>query len=412
MASLRVNHLGKAFKRYERKWGRMAEWFGLGSFHEKKWILQDVSFEVSPGESVGIVGINGAGKSTLLKIITGTTRPTTGAVELHGRVSALLELGMGFHPDFTGRQNCYMAGQIQGISTEDITRVLPEIESFAEIGDYFDQPVRTYSSGMQVRLAFSVATAIRPDILIVDEALSVGDLYFQHRCMQRIRSFKEQGTTLLFVSHVPESVCALCDRGILLEGGRIAKDADAASVMDYYRASQVQRCDLNAEHAPASELIEEQAELTSRQSKAVLARKSIGGVSVDIIGEKNPIHSGDDISIRITASFDEAYGDPHLGLGIRNKMGVMIYEANTYTLRLKNRPVAAGETLSVEYKFMCNLIPGTYELVIGVADGGYDRGSFERALFFDQSYMLFEVMPGDNTGWSGLWDIRPEVTFI
>jgi lipopolysaccharide transport system ATP-binding protein len=216
----------------------------------------------------------------------------------------------------------------------------------------------------------------------------------------------------LFVSHVPESVCALCDRGILLEGGRIAKDADAASVMDYYRASQVQRCDLNAEHAPASELIEEQAELTSRQSKAVLARKSMGGVSVDIIGEKNPIHSGDDISIRITASFDEAYGDPHLGLGIRNKMGVMIYEANTYTLRLKNRPVAAGETLSVEYKFMCNLIPGTYELVIGVADGGYDRGSFERALFFDQSYMLFEVMPGDNTGWSGLWDIRPEVTFI
>ena len=156
-------------------------------------MLQDINFSVNPGEAVGIIGINGAGKSTLLKMITGTTQPTTGSVHITGRVAALLELGMGFHPDFTGRQNAFMAGQLLGYSVEEIARLMPEIEAFAEIGDYIDQPVRVYSSGMQMRLAFSVATAIRPDVLIVDEALSVGDAYFQHKSFDRIRQFREAG---------------------------------------------------------------------------------------------------------------------------------------------------------------------------------------------------------------------------
>ena len=161
----------------------LAEWLLPGDRprHTLKWVLRDVSFTVAPGEAVGIIGLNGAGKSTLLKMITGTTQPTEGSVFMSGRVAALLELGMGFHPDFTGRQNAYMAGQLLGYSVEDIARLMPEIEAFAEIGDYIDQPVRVYSSGMQMRLAFSVATAIRPDTLIVDEALSVGDTYFQHK---------------------------------------------------------------------------------------------------------------------------------------------------------------------------------------------------------------------------------------
>ena len=167
MSYIRVNNVGKAYRQYHSKTGRLIEW--LSPFntkrHNLKWILSDINFEVAPGEAVGIIGINGAGKSTLLKLITGTSRPTTGGIEISGRVAALLELGMGFHSDFTGRQNVYMSGQLLGLSSDKITELMPEIEEFAEIGDYIDQPVRVYSSGMQVRLAFSVATAIRPDVL-------------------------------------------------------------------------------------------------------------------------------------------------------------------------------------------------------------------------------------------------------
>ena len=181
MGSLTVTNLGKAYKQYSSRWSRLLEWVTPGNAkrHHLKWVLQGINFAVQPGEAVGIIGVNGAGKSTLLKMITGTTQPTTGTVQINGRIAALLELGMGFHPDFTGRQNVHTAGQLMGISFEEANRLMPEIEAFADIGDYIDQPVRIYSSGMQVRLAFAVATAIRPEVLIVDEALSVGDAAFQ-----------------------------------------------------------------------------------------------------------------------------------------------------------------------------------------------------------------------------------------
>src|SRR6185295_7263858 len=193
-------------------------------------------FEIQPGEAVGIVGVNGAGKSTLLKMITGTTQPTCGDIQLQGRVAALLELGMGFHPDFTGRQNTFMAGQLLGMQVEEIEALMPEIESFAEIGEAIDHPVRTYSSGMQMRLAFSVATARRPDVLIVDEALSVGDAYFQHKSFSRIREFRKAGTTLLIVSHDKTSIQSVCDRAILLDAGRLAKEGPPEEIMDFYNA--------------------------------------------------------------------------------------------------------------------------------------------------------------------------------
>jgi lipopolysaccharide transport system ATP-binding protein len=412
MSRLVVNNIGKAYKRYSSQWSRLLEWADPRHLprHEAHWVLRGVSFTIEPGESVGIIGTNGAGKSTLLKIITGTTQPSEGSVEVGGRVAALLELGMGFHPDFTGRQNVLTAGQLLGMSAEEVAERMPAIEAFAEIGDYIDQPVRTYSSGMQMRLAFAVATARRPDILIVDEALSVGDLYFQHKCLLRIRSFKEEGATLLLVSHSPDTVRMLCQRGILLEGGAVRKDADAASVMDYYRASQVQRCEWAAPGESTADLEEGDAQLAGRESKSVLTRKSVGGIQVELLSPALPLHSGDRLTIQITAAFTEAHTDPHLGFGLRNKMGIVIYEANTYTLRHPTRPVQAGDQLTVAFTFPCRLWPGTYELMIGVADGGYDLGSFERSLFFDQSYLIFEVLPGDQVGWAGLWDLQPEIT--
>ncbi|MFN3410487.1 MAG: ABC transporter ATP-binding protein, partial [Limisphaerales bacterium] len=224
MGAITVTHLGKAYKQYPTRWARLAEWLDPRGKprHHLHWVLKDINFTVQPGEAVGIIGINGAGKSTLLKLITGTTQPTTGSVHTTGRVAALLELGMGFHPDFTGRQNVFMAGQLLGIDSRTIVRLMPEIEAFAEIGEYIDHPVRVYSSGMQMRLAFSVATAIRPDILIVDEALSVGDAYFQHKSFERIREFRKQGTTLLLVSHDKQAIISICDRAMLLSSGQIA----------------------------------------------------------------------------------------------------------------------------------------------------------------------------------------------
>lgn len=410
MGTIDVRNLGKAYKQYPHRWSRLLEWLSPRnkSRHSLRWVLNDVSFKVNPGEALGIIGVNGAGKSTLLKMITGTTQPTVGSVAINGRVSAILELGMGFHPDFTGRQNAQMAGQLLGYDVKEITRLMPEIESFAEIGDYIDEPLRVYSSGMQVRLAFSVATAIRPDILIVDEALSVGDSFFQHKCMQRIRSFRDQGTTLLFVSHSDEAIRMLCQQAIMLADGGIAMAGDAASVMDFYRASQVLRMssapDTNLEVTSANALLD------TRSGKTVLANKNNGAVSVELLGDGTSIFSGQNLSIRISVKFNEFRPDPHVGFGIRNKMGVVIYEANTYTLKQATRSVNPGDLLSVTFSFVCSLAPGTYEVMIGLANGGRDLGAFDQALLFDQSFIVFEVLTGNNSGWSGLCNLEPTVT--
>lgn len=221
MTLLSVNNLGKAYRSYYSEWQRFARWFGIAIRpREEHWVLRHVSFDIRPGEAIGIMGQNGAGKSTLLKMIAGTLQPSEGSVHVNGRVAAILELGMGFNPELTGRQNVLHSAGLMGYSHAQILQVMSDIEAFAEIGEYFDQQVRTYSSGMQVRVAFAVATAFRPQILIVDEALSVGDSYFQHKSFDRIRQFQQQGTTLLLVSHDPTSILTLCDRTLLLENGK------------------------------------------------------------------------------------------------------------------------------------------------------------------------------------------------
>ena len=231
-SSISLTGIGKAFRTYPSPWARLREWLGLTSraAYQGAWVLRHVDLDFKKGEAVGIVGLNGAGKSTLLKLIAGVTQPTEGSVKVSGKLSALLELGMGFHPDFTGRQNLLTAGQLMGIPLRRLEVLMPEIEAFAEIGEYIDRPVRVYSSGMQMRLAFSLATADQPDVLIVDEALSVGDAYFQQKSFDRIRQFKASGTTLILVSHDHFAIQSICDRAILLQGGSVTLDADPESV--------------------------------------------------------------------------------------------------------------------------------------------------------------------------------------
>ena len=232
---LAVHGVGKSYRIWGSEWRRMAHWMGTKVRpREEHWVLKNINFTVSRGESIGIVGRNGAGKSTLLKLITGTSQPTEGRITRHGRISAILELGMGFNPELSGRENARHSAGLMGYSPEKINEALPEIQAFAEIGEYFEEPVRTYSNGMQVRVAFAVATAFRPDILIVDEALSVGDAYFQAKCFKRIQSFKDQGTTLILVSHSIGDIVKHCERAILIKDGTIFADGPSREVSNVY----------------------------------------------------------------------------------------------------------------------------------------------------------------------------------
>jgi len=386
MGNLRVRNLGKAYKRYPQKWGRLAEWLGFGARHNLNWVLRDVSFDVSPGEAVSIVGSNGAGKSTLLKLITGTIRPTTGAFEASGRIAALLELGIGFHPEFTGRQNVFMAGHILGIPAHQITSLMDEIEAFAEIGEYIDEPVRTYSSGMQVRLAFSVATAVRPDILIVDEALSVGDTYFQHKSFDRIRCFRDAGTTLLFVSHNPTAIKTLCDRALLLDAGVLIRDDAPDAVLDYYNAM------ISVQEAHFA-ITQTEREFGVRVTRS--GNESATIRAIELLSEGKPVRalqSGAPAKLRIQIVVREDLPELTAGLLIRDRFGNDVYGTNTFHLGQSLRPVGAGRCLHAEFQFPAlRLGVGTYSISVAVHSGpthvsaNYDW--WDRAI-------TFQVLPG------------------
>ncbi len=360
MGRICVEGLGKAYKQYRNRWARLAEWvLPLGGpRHDLKWVMRDISFRLEPGEAVGIIGINGAGKSTLLKMITGTTQPTTGSVEITGRVAALLELGMGFHPEFTGRQNVFMSGQLLGMSVEEIATLMPEIEAFAEIGDYIDHPVRVYSSGMQMRLAFSVATVKRPDVLIVDEALSVGDAYFQHKSFDRIRSYSRAGTTLLIVSHDKHAIQSICNRAILLDRGCLVKEGMPEEVMDYYNARLAERENANLN-------LQQQV----REDGKVQTVSGSGEATVTDIallnekGEPQEVFDvGVPVTLQVTAKTLTHIPRLVLGYMIKDRLGQAVYGTNTDLTKQPIHDVQAGEEITYRIDFPLNLGPGTYSI--------------------------------------------------
>lgn len=362
MGRIVVSNLGKAYRQYPTRWSRLAEWVLPGAHprHKLKWVLRDIGFTVEPGEAVGLIGINGAGKSTLLKLITGTTQPTTGGVHMEGRVAALLELGMGFHPDFTGRQNVFMAGQLLGMTVEEIQQLMPEIEAFAEIGDYMDQPVRVYSSGMQMRVAFSVATARRPDILIVDEALSVGDTYFQHKSFDRIRSFRRHGTTLLLVSHDKQAIQSLCDRALLLDGGRLAREGPPEEIMDFYNAMIAER---ENETVRLNATPEGKVQTVSGTGEATVADIAL----LDDKGERvEVVDVGAPVTLQVRVRAKAAIPRMVLGYMIKDRLGQTMYGTNTHLKELPLEDVAAGDEVVYRFAFPMNLGPGTYSVATAI----------------------------------------------
>jgi lipopolysaccharide transport system ATP-binding protein len=360
VGSLTVVGVSKAYKRYLGKWARLGEWVTGRPRHEKTWVLRDISFRVEPGEAVGIVGVNGAGKSTLLKILTGTSEPTAGRVAVNGRLAAMLELGMGFHPDFTGRQNVLIAGQLLGLQTHEVHDRMPSIESFAEIGDYIDRPVRTYSSGMQMRLAFSVATAVRPDVLIVDEALSVGDAYFSAKCFDRIREFGRAGTTLLIVSHDKQAIQTICDRAILLDGGRIARDGDPESVMDFYNALIGDRQSRNIVQHPREDGRVETISGTGEATVTELALLNDRGEPVDVVDVGAPV------ALRAKVVVNAPIERLVLGYMIKDRLGQPVFGTNTHYMANPLLDLRAGDTVIFTFRFTAALGPGGYSVAVAL----------------------------------------------
>jgi lipopolysaccharide transport system ATP-binding protein len=434
--TIAVQGLGKAYKQYPTRWARLAEWLlpWRGPRHRPHWILQDIDFRIGAGEAVALIGINGAGKSTLLKLITGTTVASTGSVATAGRVAALLELGMGFHPDFTGRQNVFMAGQLMGLDADRIGALMPEIEAFAGIGDYLDQPVRVYSSGMQMRLAFSVATCERPDILIVDEALAVGDVFFQQKCFDRIRSFTASGTTLLFVSHSMGTVMGICDRALYIRQGRLAFDGAPRTAADRYQAELLGHSpDAGADAGAAANAAADTAAhaaapapapaSTARRQQALAApaltgsEGSIAGADTACIGAAfvdadgaplTSIVSDQQVTLRIDYRTERDLDDPHIGFKIRNRHGVVLFETNSYCMDQCLGPVDAGQVLSASFSFAMVLAPDEYTLTVGFSNGGYDAGSFREVLNYLHEVSAFVVLPNPAAiRWAGMSNLAP-----
>jgi lipopolysaccharide transport system ATP-binding protein len=364
MSQIKVSNLGKAYKQYPSRWARLKEWIDPKHKcrHRLHWVLENINFNISAGDAVGIIGVNGAGKSTLLKLITGTNQPTTGSIQISGRVAALLELGMGFHPDFTGRQNVYMAGQLLGLTEKNITDIMPEIEAFAEIGDYIDQPVRIYSSGMQVRLAFSVATAQRPEVLIVDEALSVGDAYFQHKSFARIREVREQGTTLLIVSHDRSAIQSLCDRVILLKEGTIVKDGNPEEVFDFYNALIAER---ENSTVMVKQLDDGRAQTSSGTGEARVEEIAL----YNSMGEVTQcVAVGEMVELCIKVKVHNPVATLVLGYSIKDRLGQEMYGSNTWLTKqvVYNPPI--GRELLYRIAFPANLGVGSYSITTALHD--------------------------------------------
>ncbi|MEZ5403631.1 MAG: ABC transporter ATP-binding protein [Bryobacteraceae bacterium] len=351
---LTVHRLSKRYLLFERPWERL-----LGRPGREFWALREVSFRAAPGEFVAIVGPNGSGKSTLLQIVSGILQPTRGRVVAEGRIAALLELGAGFNPELTGRENVLLNSEVMGVARVDMRARMPAIEEFAGIGEYMDRPVKEYSSGMYVRLAFAAAIHVDPDILIVDEALAVGDAIFANRCVRKFEALKESGATVLFVSHDLGLVKRLADRAVLMVGGRVEADGPPESIVNRYigMVHEWQRRPEEAAGAgPTSSF--RHGDGASRICSVEVLR---GGANAN-----TSIPSGSTVVIRVAAEFQLAAADPIVGILIRDRLGMDVFGTNTRVEGRRLGDFQPGEILQVDFEFDCLLAPQEYTLTAAV----------------------------------------------
>jgi len=399
---LSVSNLGKAYRTYRSEWQRFASWFAFPVRPiEEHWVVRHINFDIKPGEAVGIIGQNGAGKSTLLKLIAGTLKATEGKIQVNGRIAAILELGMGFNFELTGRQNVSHSAGLMGFSSQQISQVMPDIEAFAEIGEYFDEPMRTYSSGMQMRVAFAVATACRPEILIIDEALSVGDTYFQHKSFGRIREFQEQGTTLLIVSHDRNAIQSLCGRAILLEKGNVIKDSNPEEVFDFYNAIIAEKENSTIE---IKKIESGKNQTTSGSGEAVVTEISLfnnRGEPIEIVGV------GEHIELCIKVKVNQALETLVLGYSIKDRLGQVMYGTNTWLTEQVISCPRVGSVYAFRISFDANLGVGGYSVQTALVD----RDTHLTANYeWRDLALVFDVINIDKTHFAGCMWSEPKIS--
>lgn len=399
---IKVNHLSKSYSLYTNKRDHLIELFDpfRRQRHTPFHALDNISFSINKGESVGIMGINGSGKSTLLKLLTGVLTPTSGTLLVKGKISALLELGTGFHPERTGVENIYFQGALQGHTKKQIDAYLPEIIRFANIGEYIQQPVKLYSSGMFVRLAFATAIQGHPDILIIDEALAVGDIRFQRLCFQRIEELKQQGVTFIFVSHASDQIVAHCNRALLLSNGQLIMDEEPRAVVNRYmdilfgREHFSSHTSSDVEPNKLNELSKETVQpiddpelskfinINTKTDQYSLhswynpyeyrwgdGRAKILDIYITSSGDINKVCPGDCLSIHIKSLFYTTVIRPIFGCTLKTREGIVVYGSNTELNHSKilYEHISADSIVMTTFTMQCHLAPGDYFFSFGIA---------------------------------------------
>lgn len=361
------------------------------------YALNDVSFIIRQGETVGIIGRNGSGKSTLLQLICGTLTPSYGSISTNGRIAALLELGSGFNPEFTGRENVFLNGAILGLSHTQMEARFIEIEKFADIGNFIDQPIKTYSSGMVVRLAFATAIHVEPDVLIVDEALAVGDTAFQQKCLNKIREMQSKGVSIILVTHSSNTLIEYCDRGIYLKKGCLIMDSDCRSVVKKYADDLVESEGGHIDMVPVSEGIEASADFFSNK---IAEKFSVHDISIkDELGNSTSnFNFGDEITIIVRVHAPYKIEIPCFGVQISSIDGIVLWSTTTDAMALKVTQLAPGEHI-IKWKLRANFSGNRYIISVGI--GSIINGEYKRSHRLEYAGH-FDVMPQPHSGFGWL----------
>ena len=403
--AITVKDLKKVYKLYDKPSDRFKEAFGLTRKKAKEhYALNGVSLEIFQGETVGITGTNGSGKSTILKIITGVLSPTSGEVNVSGRISALLELGAGFNMEYNGIENVYLNGTMMGFSQKEIDAKLPEILKFADIGDYVYQPVKTYSSGMFVRLAFAVAINIEPEILIVDEALSVGDVFFQAKCYHKFEEFKKMGKTIVFVSHDLSSISKYCDRVYLLNQGNLLGEGSPKEMIDAFKRVLVGQYEIHDKedmdiHIPENVLNPELLEYGTKQ-----AEMTEFYITDDKGVKTTAVIKGTEFTIHVKVAFHDRIVAPIFAFSFKNIKGTEITGTNSMIEKAFLEPVEAGVVKEVTFKQNMSLQGGEYLLSLGVT--GYEGSEFQ---VYHRLYDVLNVTVVSDKDTVGFYDMNSKV---
>ncbi|WP_075680570.1 ABC transporter ATP-binding protein [Roseburia sp. 831b] len=415
--AIRVNNVSKLYKLYDKPMDRLKESLGLSrkKMYKEHYALKNVSFDVHRGETVGIIGTNGSGKSTMLKIITGVLNPSDGDVQIQGRISALLELGAGFNMEYTGIENIYLNGTMMGFSKEEIDKKMDDILSFADIGDFVYQPVKTYSSGMFVRLAFAVSINIEPDILIVDEALSVGDVFFQVKCYHKFEEFKKMGKTILFVSHDLGSISKYCDRVILLNKGEKISEGKPKEIVDEYKQILVKHDDMPLD--VQSSTIEQRddvvwkSKLKLNPSLIEYGEKQAEIIDFAIIDDKGDITSNiqknTEFTIKMKVKFNKKMQEPIFAFTIKDLQGTEVTGTNTMYERIDTGTVEEGDIRVAEFKQVMNLQGRNYLLALGCV--GFHNNRFN---VYHRLYDVCNINVISDKNTVGFYDMNSEIKIL